>query len=54
MRSKMSMNIQKIRRTNISFASNFRKYLMSLVVLLLECLIISSNSLTVKSIGLKY
>lgn len=33
---------------------NFRKYLIALVILLLECLIISNNSLTVKSIGLKY
>lgn len=36
-----------------SLVLNFRKYLISLVVLLLECLIISNNCLTVKSIGLK-
>lgn len=57
MRSKVCINEYSKNKKEIYFTSlvlKFRKYLMSLVVLLLECLIISSNSLTVKSIGLKY
>lgn len=57
MRSEVCINEYSKNKKEIYFTSlvlNFRKYPISLVVLLLECLIISNNSLTVKSIGLKY
>lgn len=57
MRSEVCINEYSKNKKEIYFAGlvlNFRKYLISLIVLLLECLIISNNSLRVKSIGLKY
>lgn len=57
MRSEVCIHEYSNNKKEIYFTSlvlNFRKYLISLVVLLLECLIIPNNSLTVKSIGLKY
>lgn len=57
MRSEVCIHKYSNNKKEIYFTSlvlNFRKYLISLVVLLLECLIIPNNSLTVKSIGLKY